>query len=183
MFLSQSCDLIMCLTCLPVSPLNRELREYPEWLLLMVGVSVLILGKAGSLSVLWFDAAVSLTDQEIPEDVQDNNVHPAANRGSAFCPGANHNDSNDVLLPTGSPLQLTLSTSSSSSSSSTSRRMLFTACFDSFNWQKQTSTPEPHTGYWPTWSDSTKQRTECTHCWQQKQKLYIIKFIETVGRL
>lgn len=37
------------------------------------------------------------------------------------------------LLPTGSPLQLTFSTSSSSSPSSTSCRMLFTACFDSFN--------------------------------------------------
>lgn len=39
----------------------------------------------------------------------------------------------ELLLPTGSPLQLTFSMSSSSSSSSTRPRMLFTAFFDSFS--------------------------------------------------
>lgn len=48
-------------------PLNRELRESPEWLLLRVDGSVGILGKAGSLSIFWLDPAISLMDQEIPE--------------------------------------------------------------------------------------------------------------------
>lgn len=37
-------------TVSPVSPLNRELREYPDRLL--VGGSMLVLGKEGSLSIL-----------------------------------------------------------------------------------------------------------------------------------
>lgn len=117
----------------PSSPLNRELSEYPDWLLLIDGVSVLILGKAGSLSALWLEAAVSLTDQEIPVDTSMTGNHPITNQISAFSKGVTNEENVGVLLPTGSPLQLTLSTSSSSSSSSTSRRILFTACRDSFN--------------------------------------------------
>lgn len=62
-----------------ISPLNRALRESPDWLLLIEGLSVLILGKAGSRSALWLDAAVSLTDQEIPEDIGSTGNRAVAN--------------------------------------------------------------------------------------------------------
>lgn len=64
------------------TPLNRELRESPDWLLVSDGLSVEILGKAGSFSVLWLDAAVSLTDQEIPEDTGGTGHQPIAAQDS-----------------------------------------------------------------------------------------------------
>lgn len=51
------------------------------------------------------------------------------------CDDSKRDEIEDCVLPTGSPLQLTLSTSSSSSSSSSPTRMLFTARLDSFSWE------------------------------------------------
>lgn len=112
----------------PVSPLKKELTEYPELLLTMLGVS------ATPFSVLWLDSSVSLTDQEIPEETGgEGELRSLSQILQRHSGGA-------VLLPTGSPLQLNFCISSSSLLISTMWLIWFTACLDSLTWQQIKST-------------------------------------------